>query len=412
MRLRKQMPIRNRVALAVATFLALLPTAWANPKFKVLYRFYAGKYNDGGVWSGLAFDRKGNLYGTTWGGGANGEGTVFEIVRSDKGTWRKKVLHSFDPRTEGNDPGGTLLFDGDTALYGTTSLNGPNVSGTVFQMTRTSGGWTFQVIDDYGSYAGVVPDQVGNLYGSIRPGEYDNGAVAELVHSAGGWTQNYLYSFCAKSGCPDGAIPVSGVVFDGAGNLYGTTEYGGTGKAGGLGGGTAYELQRKPDGTWEHQVLHSFPAFNGDGMLVYAGLVMDKQGNLYGATAQGGAATCGTIFKLTPSATGWSETLLYDFPQRKDGCGPASSLTFDAAGNLYGTAGGGIGDCNGGCGVVFKLSRAARGQWKYSVLHSFQDYDGALPSASVIFDKKGNLYGTTGLGGGGHSVGVVFEITP
>ena len=405
--------VSERVVLALIIALLLFPGAWAKPKLKVLHRFYTGNNNNGGVWGGLTFDAKGNLYGTTWGGGVSGEGTVFELKHTGKDQWKAKVLHSFDPKVEGNNAMGTLLFDGDNTLYGTTSLNGPHVGGTVFQMTRDSGSWTFSVIDDYGSQGGVILDQAGNLYGNIGPGEYEEGAVTELVPGSGGWTQNYLYSFCDAPHCPDGEAPLSGVIFDDAGNLYGTTEYGGTDLGGGLGGGTAYEMKLNSDGTWKHIVLHSFPAYTGDGMTLYAGMTLDKSGNLYGSTADGGSSiNCGVVFKLTHGARGWTESLLHDFRQLQDGCQP-SRLTFDKAGNLYGTTvSGGIGDCSGGCGLVFKLTPQADGKWQYSVLHRFDDRDGAVPDAGVILDTKGNIYGTTGLGGGGTSVGVVFEITP
>jgi uncharacterized repeat protein (TIGR03803 family) len=398
----------TRNAFAAIIALGLLPIASAGPKYKVLHRFYAGQNNNGGVWGGLTFDSKGNLYGTTWGGGANGYGTVFELMPSSNGKWREKVLHSFDRRTDGGSPLGTLLLDGDATLYGTTS----SANGTVFKMTRTSSGWTFSVIDDYGSHAGVVMDQGGNLYGNIGPGEYDEGAVTELVHGSEGWTQSYLYSFCRNiNPCLDGDAPVSGVIFDAEGNLYGTTEYGGTGQGGDY--GTAYELRHGADGTWRHLILHSFPAFQGDGLELYAGLVLDKSGNLYGSTFRGGGSIdCGTVFKLTRGAKGWKESLLHGFTRPMDGCAPGG-VTFDQTGNLYGTTvSGGIGDCSGGCGVVFKLAPSSAGKWKYSVLHRFNVYDGAVPDAGVILDKKGNLFGATGLGGGGDSVGVVFEITP
>jgi uncharacterized repeat protein (TIGR03803 family) len=371
----------------------------------VLSHFCAGNNNNGGLWGGLTLDAKGNLYGTTWGGGTYGRGTVFELSPVSGGRWKKKVLHSFN-NSDGVLRYSTLFLDSRGDLYGTTDLE-------VFEMTPASNGWNFGILENnYGSWAGVVLDQAGNLYGNIGPGEYSEGAVTELVRGSDGWTQSYLYSFCQEAYCPDGSTPVSGVIFDSAGNLYGSTEYGGTGQLGGLGGGTAYELKHKPDGTWQHVVLHNFPAFRGDGFYVYNGLVLDKSGNLYGAAAQGGSIDCGTVFKLTHVAKGWKESILHDFKQPTSGCGP-SRVTFDAVGNLYGTTvGGGGGDCNGGCGVVFKLTPSSDGKWTYSALHRFKDYDGAVPDSGVILDQKGNLYGTTGLGGGGSSVGVVFEITP
>ena len=178
----------------------LFSGASASPKFKVLHRFYAGNNNNGGLWGGLAMDAKGNLYGTTWGGGSKGWGTVFELKPSGGGQWTIKVLHSFDPLIEGDAPLGTLLLDG-SEIYGTTSDGGPHAAGgTTFEMKRKSGGWTFELISDYGSHAGVVLDQAGNLYGNIGPGEFNEGAVTELVRGSNGWTQSYLYSFCPKAG--------------------------------------------------------------------------------------------------------------------------------------------------------------------------------------------------------------------
>lgn len=139
------------------------------------------------------------------------------------------------------------------------------------------------------------------------------------------------------------------------------------------------------------------------------------KGNLYGTTAEGGKNGSGTVFKLTPAASGpWKETILYDFPQFKNGGGPSSTLTFDKAGNLYGTAVGGIGPCPSGCGVIFKLSLGSNPKWQYSVLHRFTDAtnDGAEPFSGLIFDKtEKHLYGTTAFGGT-YNQGVVYEITP
>jgi uncharacterized repeat protein (TIGR03803 family) len=149
-------------------------------------------------------------------------------------------------------------------------------------------------------------------------------------------------------------------------------------------------------------------------MVVYAGVIFDRSGNLYGATNSGGACDgCGTVFQLSRTAAGkWKEAILYDFPKPYDGSSPGASLVFDTAGNLYGTAAtGGNNSCANGCGVVFKLTPGSGGKWTYNVLHRFNFQDGANPTDALIFDKKGNLYGTTTLGGAG-GYGVVFEITP
>ena len=145
------------------------------------------------------------------------------------------------------------------------------------------------------------------------------------------------------------------------------------------------------------------------------GLALDAAGNLYGTTAEGGKYASGTVFKLAPATSGhWKETILYDFPQFNNGGGPASTLLFDSAGNLYGTAVGGIGPCPSGCGVVFKLSPGSNSKWKYTVLHRFTaaTNDGAEPFSGLLFNKtEKHLYGTTAFGGSYHQ-GTVYEITP
>jgi len=407
-----------KIAGVVALGLALLfDNAWAGPRYKVDHFFGAGG-GGGGLWGRLALGSNGNLYGTTIGGGAHDDGTVFELIREGDGSWTETVLHSFDGN-DGDFPFAGLVLGRNGKLYGTAHGGGPNAAGTVFQLTPGLNGWVFSVLSQSGSHANLIMDKAGNLYGPIGPGKYYEGAVTELVRGSKSWKENLLYSFCspllAEGSCPDGAVPFAEVVFDAAGNLYGTTEFGGIGKLGGLGGGTAFQLKHKPDGTWQHILLHSFPSFPGDGQIVYAGLVIDKAGNLYGATQGGGGAssTGGTIFKLSRNANGqWKETILYRFPKAYDGNSPGASLVFDKAGNLYGTTAlGGINACSNGCGVVFKLTPLSNGKWKYTVVHRLKFKDGANPAAALILDEKGNLYGPTTLGGKG-GYGVVFEITP
>jgi uncharacterized repeat protein (TIGR03803 family) len=168
----------------------------------------------------------------------------------------------------------------------------------------------------------------------------------------------------------------------------------------------------KPGGSWRYRVLHRFASFPHDGQSPAAGLVMDASGNLYGNTVWGGAHGNGTIFKFTPSTGGrWKQTVLYDFPNCANGCLPAGTLVFDQTGNLYGVASGGTPDCGGyTCGTVFKLTPQKSGKWSYSVLHKFNGKDGFGP-VGVIVDSKGNLFGTTSVGGTYNS-GVAFEITP
>jgi uncharacterized repeat protein (TIGR03803 family) len=381
----------------------------------VLHAF--GKGKDGaGLWGSLTLDKKGNLYGTTSGGGAHNFGTVFELMPHPGGLWTEAILHSFCSLphcADGSEPFSDVILDERGNLYGTTTFE-------VFEMAPGTIGWTLRVLDNNGSRAGLLLDKAGNLYGNIGPGKYGDGAVTELVRGSNGWTESVLYSFCSKLYCADGATPIAGVTFGKAGNLYGTTEYGGHSTychGGAIGCGVVFNLTPSQDGSRGERVLHIFPSNANDGSLPLGGLILDTSGNLYGTTLQGGGngcgegTGCGTVYKLTPTAKGWKETVLYNFANPKNGAGPSSSLTFDAFGNLWGTAGGGTGQCNGGCGVVFKMTPASDGKWTYSVVHQFTGNDGAYPNASVVFDGKGNLYGTTTLGGAG-GYGVVFEITP
>ncbi len=410
----KFLPSLMRVFRGAAITLLIVPGVWAGNRYSVLHAFTGGT-DGGGVFGGLVLDNDGNLYGVTTGGGAVNDGTVFRLKRSSGGQWTEAVLHSFKG-TDGGSPMGTLAFDALGNLYGTASIGGTDGGGTVFELTSSPGGWRFSVLYDNGSVAGLALDKAGDLFGtSGGGGRYGEGAAFELSHGFG-WTENVLYSFCAKSHCADGDVPYAGLTWDAVGNLYGTTEFGGKGSPD---YGTAFELKHNPDGTWQHLLLHSFPSFPGDGEVVYAGLVFDGSGNLYGATHGGGGhvcgqtSTCGTVFKLSRNANGgWKETILYRFPNPYNGNSPGASLVFDQAGNLYGTAaGGGNNTCSNGCGVVFKLTPGSNGTWKYSVLHRFTGSDGANPAAALILDQNGNLYGTTTLGGAG-GYGVVFEITP
>ena len=208
-----------------------------------------------------------------------------------------------------------------------------------------------------GSGSGFILDKAGNLYGAIGLGKYGKGAVSELSPGSNGWTETYLYSFCAKPllHCLDGDVPESVLTWDASGNLYGTTAQGGKGQ-----GGVAFELEHISGG-WKEHVLHNFPAYPGDGYPTSSGLTLDSAGNLYGTTLQGGSMRCdgggcGTVFQLTRATDGrWKETILYNFPTLKDGAGPSGGLAIDQAGNLYGVSGGGTGPCGGGgCGVVLE----------------------------------------------------------
>lgn len=362
------------VVLALATAVLLATgTRAAAQKATVLHSFNGKNGNQS--YAGLIFDAAGNLYGTTSIGGAYNGGTVFELSPKEGGGWAKKVLHDFKPNeVGGSSPYGNLILDAADNLYGTTSHGGVHGSGTVFELTRNAGG---------------------------------------------GWKEKLLYSFGAF--ISDGAFPYSSVVFDTAGNLYGTTAEGGGVECFGSGCGTVFELMPTPGGGWKEKILHRFQSNGMDGIGPIGGVIFDAAGDIYGTTSQGGgpqcsgeggAPGCGTVFELAPNADGtWTETLIYAFSGNYwDGVSPYSDLVFDKAGNLYGTTYDG-GEADNG--TVFELTPEGGGSWVEKILHAFGEHatDGTAPYAGVIVDTAGNLYGTT-TQGDGYVIGTVFELTP
>src|SRR6185437_9401206 len=252
--------------------------------------------------------------------------------------------------------------------------------------------YNFQGGSDGGNpYAGVTRDAAGNLYGTTySDGNFNcpNGGCGVVYKIDPQGNEIPLYSF---TGTPDGANPVAGVVADTKGNLYGTTKFGGA-----KGYGTVYEVS--PSGA--EKILVSFTG-GADGGIPNGGLVMDKGGNLYGTTFDGGSAGFGTVFKLSASG---AFTTLYSFPDMAHGMYPNAALLLDDSGDLYGTTQyGGVSDR----GTVFKLDSAGR----ESVLYSFSGADGAYPEAPLVIDGSGNLYGTT-TGGGNSDLGTAFRLTP
>jgi uncharacterized repeat protein (TIGR03803 family) len=281
-------------------------------------------------------------------------------------------------------------------------------------------------------------DGAGNLYGTTQRGgahgpPWGLGTVFELTPNAARtkWTETVLHSFCAQANCVDGSFPSAGLIMDGAGNLYGTTQSGGAHRPP-YGLGTVFELTPNAARTkWTETVLYSFcsQAFCRDGRRPQTVLIMDGAGNLYGTSSEGGAICsvrlaerCGTVFELTPNAarTKWTETVLYSFCAQAncvDGSFPSAGLIMDGVGNLYGTT------PHGHAGVVFELMpNAARTAWTDEVLYRFclqggSCSDGDQPSGSLIMDKSGNLYGTTQFGGDGDGCGstgcgTVFALKP
>jgi uncharacterized repeat protein (TIGR03803 family) len=289
--------------------------------------------------------------------------------------------------------------------------------------------YSFSGDDGAWPLAGLIRDATGNLYGTTSGGggfstqrcnAYGCGTVFELTPGVNGtWTETVLYSFTGQA---DGSQPASNLIFDGDGNLYGTTVAGGSSTypcdVGGC--GVVFRLSRTANGEWKEEVLHSFTGLD-DGNAPSSGLILDADGKLYGTTLQGGLDNVGVVFELSPKAGGgWQETVVHSFTNNgygTDGAYPEGGLIFDGAGNLYGTTN------EGGVfmyGSVFELKQRHEKGWTIHILHSFNDIyeyygnpnpDGFYPYAGLIFDKAGNLYGTTSTGGHSGS-GTVFRLKP
>jgi uncharacterized repeat protein (TIGR03803 family) len=267
------------------------------------------------------------------------------------------------------------------------------------------------------STSGLISDSAGNFYGEDESGKTGSscsggcGTVFELSPAAsGGWKRTVLYEF---TGGNDGRNPSGGLVFDTSGNLYGTAQDGGV-----YGSGVVFELSPSSGGGWTESTLYSFTG-GSDGGFPTAGVTLDNAGNIFGITEGGGLAS-GVVFELSPASGGWNESVLHSFTYGSDGAYPQGGVTFDAAGNLYGTAQkGGKEPCvvtTDGCGVVFELVKNSSGTWDFSVIFAFGGSNGAGPWGQLIVDQSGNLYGTTTVGGklgGCYNVGcgVVFELS-
>jgi hypothetical protein len=370
---------------------------------------------------------------------------ILSLASAASAEWKEKVLYSFQGLPDGSVPVGAVVFDKAGNLYGTTQDGGssscPSVvqCGTVYQLAppaKQGGPWTETVLyifkgntskDGASPYGGLVIDAAGNLYGTTGFGGTGNctvlgsklgcGTVFELSppkQKGGKWTETVLYSFPTPK---QGFSPAGDLVFDGAGNLYGATTYGGgygtnCGDAYYQYCGAVFELSppKTKGGKWTEKVLHGFKG-NTDGANPNGGLILDGKGNVYGTTyyggdqgAQCGSVGCGTAFELKPPATkggAWTEKQLHLFAGANDGRLPSAGVTFDSKANLYGTT----------VGTVFRLAPPATksGRWKETILYTFNSdvYD---PAGALSFDTNGNLYGTAEYGNTFR--GAVFRLKP
>jgi len=383
--------------------------------------------------SGLVADASGNFYGTTLLGGGADVGAVFKLQPSGNET----LLYSFSGTSDNGNNSvfpSSLILDTAGNLYGAAEETGTRQYGSVFELSPAAHGTYTQKnlvnmsgVSDH-PLGNLIFDNSGNLYGtSLDGGTQGFGSVFELTPKANGtWAETVIYSF---GGYPvDGSNPSVGLIFDAAGNLYGTTAKGGPSSSchgsqlKPVGCGTVFELQPVAGGNWQELVLHSFLGATGDGATPAGNLILDGGGNLFGTTTEGGTksngcsggdgpAGCGTVFELSPSNGNWTETILYEFTNANgDGSYPEGGLVEDPAGNFYGTTLHG-GTSSEGYGTVFELTPATGSGWTESILCSFTGTNGEWPYSNLILDAAGNLYGTAS-GGGVAGYGAVFEITP
>jgi uncharacterized repeat protein (TIGR03803 family) len=396
-----------RVALIAAGFAAAAVTSQPSiAGTKVLYSF-CGQAGcaDGSHPQAVIEDASGNLYGVAGAGGNQDDGVAYELTATQtRGVYAYSEIYSFCSEascTDGWWPRGSLIVDTSGNLYGVTEQGGGNGTGC---------------------------------------GGTGCGVVYELSPAGKSWTYKVLYNFCSLADCADGSLPVAGLTYSGAASgslydgtspLYGTTIDGGD--AGHGPNGVVYQLQPAQGGGWNEQVIYSFcHSVNcPDGYDPVAPVTMDALGNLYGTTAGGGniSNNGGTLFELSPSNGGWTETVLYEFCSQlnlqmicTDGLGPERGVTMDADGNLLGTTpfgGRGSANCGDegdtfGCGLLYKVTPNGTASQE-TVLHEFcslrQCSDGYNPTSGVVIDAKGNIIGSTDSGGNANQGGVLFRFS-
>jgi uncharacterized repeat protein (TIGR03803 family) len=401
---------RNSWLITFAVLLASASAAWSATE-QVIYNFGSFRGDGSQPYVGLIRDAAGNIYGTTYVGGAFNAGTVFELSPVQGGGWNYAIIHSFAGGNDGGGPLGRLTLDTAGNLYGSTFAggNGGTGNGIAFELSPSPGGnWTETVLHAFtgngagstdGGFpeGGMVLDAAGNVYGTTDAGgSKGDGIVFELSPSPTGWTETVLHNFLGQA---DGANPFGSLAMDRQGRIYGDTFF-----------GTVFRLtQNHTTKKWSFRTIFSFVNSNGN---PNRDLIVDSHFHIFGTMSAGLPNAKGTIFELSKSAGVWTLNYLYGFSGGADGGFPIVGVTMDTASNLYGTTS--MGGTNN-LGVVYKLSNTGS-KWTETVLHSFAGApgDGAFPLYSEpALDAAGNLYGTTWQGGsnGGGGSGTVYEVT-
>jgi uncharacterized repeat protein (TIGR03803 family) len=403
----------SKVQGVLAVVLALVGAAWAANTTQVIYSFAGG--NDGEYTdTELVMDSAGNLYGTSVQGGAFGGGTVFQLAPSGSG-WTHTVLYNFTGGADGGEPYKGVTLDSHGNLYGTAVTGGSGSCeggcGVVYQLTNSGGVWAESVIhaftggnDGSGPGSPVVFDKRGDLYGTTPTGGAKGfGVVYEMRPSANGsWNLSVIHTFTGGTDGLGGSA--SKMLLDSAGNLYGTSTVGGAN-----GFGNVFKLTFSGS-QWQLTTLYSFKD-QPDGASPYGGVILGKDGNLYGTTYYAGANDVGTVYKLTHNSGSWIESVIYNFKGGSDGDSPISTLVSDPKGDLYGTTSdGGSPQC--GCGTIFRLRPGSGGAWTESVAYRFPgDPKAGFAYNGMVSDGTGNFYGAT-VHGGTENDGAIYRFVP
>lgn len=386
----------------VATIFSLSALSHAQTETDIAY------FSTSITYGGVTFDSAGNLYGVTDNGGSSpncggvgsGCGSIFQLSPAGGTSWTQTTIYNFQNHADGALPLAGLTVDSAGNLYGTNfgsyTQGGSSHPGVAFELSpAANNSWTFTTLYTFDQTKETVPpsspltiDTAGNLYGvTYYGGRFSNGSVFELSKTGGVWKETILHSF---GGPGDGSLPYGPLAIDSEGNLYGTTSAGGS-----AGWGTAYELSRQTSGVWKESLLYTFVSARSP----QAGLILDSAHNLYGTTFAGGAYGNGVVFRLSPvkqdGNVKWKYVPLYNFTNGADGGAPASPLTFDAAGNLYGTDASDPYTCQGyyGCWQVYKLSVGSNGTWQVAALYPIPNQKDA-GNVSLVLDSAGDIFAT------------------
>jgi uncharacterized repeat protein (TIGR03803 family) len=392
--------VRGAMTLAVISALLIAARPAQSQTQEVLYNFQSNP--DGASPSGPVTYNNGNLFGTTYIGGAYGNGSVFELTPNGSGGWNEKVLYSFCPAspscTDGANPAySSVIFDKSGNLYGTAYNGGSSGNGVVFKLTPSGSSWTESVVynfadtpDDANPINGLVVDSKGNFYGTTYAGgALGNGSVFEMSPSGANWTEKVIANINSNG---------SGLAINSAGYIFGTSY------------ALVFALVPTASGSFNEYTLFTFnpSAASKEGSNPAGTVAVDSSDNVYGTTLLGGTSNQGVVYKLSEPTKGaaFKESIIAEFGT-KIGEGAVGGLIVDSSGNLYGTSemGGRSSD-----GTVYELSPTGTGTYTQTVLVIFSGYNGAAPTDELILNG-GYLYGTTSLGGADGS-GTVFISNP